>query len=152
MATMEAHAANAAAAPAGRAASSDHDVEQGISCEAAVRMEGEPQSVYGATGGEPQHTRRRHSNRRAVAAGLLLGVAAIAAVTMLGGDTAPVRPAGLTMQRLDSDGADAPEVLSRSLPPMVHWRMRQKFSFSWVHFLGSNRVGKQSVCRDFTES
>jgi len=89
---------------AGRPVQSDQDVERGFD-----RTVG----AYGATTLRSEQNGRRGSNRRAVVAGVLLGCAAIAAVT---------RPAGMAMESLAVErlqsGAGAPEVLSPPDDPL----------------------------------
>lgn len=98
----------------------EHDVEGGVSMDAAsVRMEGATHGAYGATGSEPSS--RRRSNRRAVAAGVLIGFAAIVAVAMLGGgedgpaargNRVDLAMRSASMEMLFSEGHGAPTVLS----------------------------------------
>jgi chromosome segregation ATPase len=86
---MDGHGpALSAASAAGGESVRRQDLEEGGGAEGSQQAPGHG-GGYGATGGEPGA--RRRGNRRAVAAGLLLGVAAVAAVAMLGtsGSRAP---------------------------------------------------------------
>ena len=100
------------------------DLEEGGGSEASQQAQRHG-GGYGATpGGEPGA--RRRGNRRAVAAGLLLGVAAVAAVVMLGtgGSRAPgtggSRAAGLvslaSLQELEGEGQEEGDPPLRTLP------------------------------------
>jgi hypothetical protein len=101
-----------------------HEMEEGLRHHAAtVRSQVECGDRYGATGEHSEAVLRRNRNghRRAVAAGMLLGFAAIVTVTMLGGP--PGQPAasaseGLLQARLFTEGHGVPMVLSHPEQPL----------------------------------
>ena len=105
----------------------DGDLEAAGSGRAAHRESHMVAAHYGATGGAAasEDGASRRSHRRSLAAGLVLGVTAIAAVAMLGGNGFAGRPAALAVQRLQMMGllhgenaASAPLVLAPPEDPL----------------------------------